>query len=441
MSRKRIVVRISEDSWSARCFGAESSVPDGSEIELCRFDEPPASVVEAIGRLLPNPSSFAYTLLLDSPRVFVSRFPADEFHGANNRQELAFRFEEGLPVNAEDLLCDFVLPERKKQNSTESILALGTLRELVLGLNESFRSRGLQIESVASETLVHTQAAISAFALPENGCLLVPNTNSFDAVVWSDAGLIAWRHGLSPVKIQRDLQLLFGELQEELNVFVLSREDSNELVESLPPKLCERVLHSHERNFDDAYVGCITKRKELWSDFARDPALQTFTAAQQTQVTLLCASVCFLILCTVAWWKSWQFDTQRQRVRDEQTAVFDEAFPGQKAPNAVLKRMRSELAKARGASTPQADIELPTRSIALIQGIVSALPEAGQASIQQLRVNKQNATLTVHIPTHETAASIADRLRSAKFAVAPPTTETLRDTVRATITITLPEGV
>jgi hypothetical protein len=235
MSRKRIVLRISKDSWSAQCFGANNSIPRQSRLELCPSYASPASVVEALERVISAPKTFTYTLLLDSPSVFVSRFPADELGGTDSRQTLAFRFEEALPVNAEDLICDFVLPKRKRGQSSQSIVALGTLRGRVLELIDSFRNHGLQIDSVLPETLLLAQTAITAFSLPQSGCVLVPNTSGFDAVVWDNGSLLTWRHGLSPSHTLRDLQLLFGELESEFGVFVLSREDSVELVEALPP--------------------------------------------------------------------------------------------------------------------------------------------------------------------------------------------------------------
>ena len=441
MSRKRIVLRIEDDYWSAQRFDSGTSDAEASRIKLCEGDESPSAVAASIERLVPRPNTYAYTLLLDSPRVFASRFLADDFGGANDHQTLAFRFEEDLPVNAEDLLCDFVIPKRSQARSSDSILALGTERDLVLGLNHSMQQKGLQLDSVLAESLALTQTVIANKSLSRAGCLLVPSADSLDAVIWEDACLIAWRHGLSPSNIERDLQLLFGELGREFTVDVLPNEHSDKVMGSLPDVLKAQEVGLQGKELDNALVECIANRRDLWSDFSRDPALKIVASTKRTQLTLLCLSACCLIVAACAWWKSWELDSERQRVIAEQFTTFGNAFPGQRAPNAVLKRMRSELTKARGASSPQLDVELPRSSMDIIQGIVDALPEADEASIQELRVTKQNTTLTLRLKTHETAAAVADRLREASFSVTPPTTETLRDTVRATLTITPAKGV
>ncbi|MEM8733612.1 MAG: hypothetical protein AAGG44_05305 [Planctomycetota bacterium] len=261
---------------------ADKEDHQGDESHLLTVDE----IAEQLARAKPD----SCVILLRSSEVFFSRFAADEVEGtrnlqtAANHQTLAFRFEEDLPFDAEQLACDFRLAG---ESGDQFVTAMGTRIHTLEPLIQTLQSRGIPVRGVCPWIVLTAQAIVRSESLNPEGCLVFRRPTGWSFIAWREHQLVGWRIGIADRAGRSELKLFLHEHGIEGDAYLVSVDETGDSAESTSgsdsiadfeflPKRISPTGHSA------SVAALLDSKEELWCDFRRDPRLNRSTASKIT---------------------------------------------------------------------------------------------------------------------------------------------------------------
>jgi type II secretion system protein L len=346
---------------------------------------------------------------------------------AKSRKALAYRFEEMLPLPAEEVVSDYVPSEP----GDDTALAVGVQKERLAPLVEALEGAGVIVSHICPALLLAGQQVLGGGSAGDFAALLYPAQSA------GEIELLMLRRGL-PVgwhllpDAPRDVVL---HLQ-----FELKETPAKLAAVDLAPALREALagLNVVEIDAPDlataaalGSVPVLSGKARPWVDLRRD-ALAARDGLRQVRRPLTVA-VAALVLCCLSLsiamiWRASRYDAMTDRYAREQQGVFRQVFPTGAVPVDVRSRLESEERSLRALSGDSAAPPPTETGLLTLRDILTRLPaEAGlRYRVLELRLDRQRFTLDGQVTRHGDADRIAGALRREKsLVVDPPRTEQL----------------
>lgn len=355
------------------------------------------------------------TLVLPSSWCYVQRFGVAVRRPA--RVVLAYALEEYLPVEVEQLTCDFI----HMANGDHLGIAVETAR--MRSLLDALARQGFCAEHITLDVLE------AAHWVDDGGTLLWCDDEHVAVLERNQRG---WA-GLRVVRLAPDLTdekwcrrvagHLAGAIEEPLTVAGCVGPERLSALAALLPKataagsesssLHRSVASSFPTvNLARGALACATQQTGLLRVWRR--------AAVVTLVALLAVCAAFQV-------HRMRVESRLQSITAWERAVFVELFPGQTPPAGVALRLASERQRLEGLTHVEGGA--PTRSadaLDCLRSIVAALPRDVRLDLQELRLEGADVTLRGDLRDHRQAEQITAALGKVKgLECTPPRTQRL----------------
>ena len=337
------------------------------------------------------------TLVLPASWCYVHRFPIPQRRPTHAM--LAYAFEEYLPVEVEQLTCDFV------RATNGDYFGVGI---------ETARTRRL-LDTLAARDL--TVAHLRVDVLDAAGRITFANR-----LLWCDDEHVACLR-------QCD------RCVEEWRVVRLAPDVADE-------QWCERVTDHLDLEEADALTiaGCVASER-LTALASRRPgsSLPSSDAARRhssaLNIDLACDALAsetqraglhrawrrtaavsllgLLILAGALFVHRGRLQHQVESVAAWERSVFTELFPRQAVPTGIALRLASERRRLEGLTLARKPGAAgPTDALATLHGVVAALPRDLRVDLQDLRVEGSDVTLRGRLRDHRQAEQLATAIET-----------------------------
>lgn len=347
------------------------------------------------------------------------------------RSAMTYRLEEKLPVDAETFVADFI------EHSGQALgiaIEIQPIAEILKALEKH-------------EVAVGTIAPIAMLALEQlqierrenlGDLVLLESAHGLDAILLSQDHPTGWHHvPAAPEALRRELNHLTRDCSQPLGTSSVGLTADNQQI----AQQHSGVDLLHEHSTDPAELAgqrahAIAVGGEASMVNLRRDALAQPNRLQQVKRPLGAAAIALAILLFAiggtAYWRSIQHEQLAEHLEAEQVALFQENFPNQETPAAILARLRSELHQQQGLRGPADDSENQaldtTSALTLLYRVLENLPADLRYRVLELRLDAQDLYLDGQARGHGDAEQIAAGLREPDlWEIRPPRTEQLRD--------------
>jgi hypothetical protein len=356
---------------------------------------------------------------------------ADLLRG-NRRQSMLFRLEEFMPFEAEVMAADFI------EHPTSALgIAMDTRqwRPWVDALNEV----GIHLSGIIPLSALILQSLSKPNALTDVDLLALSGESGVDLLQLHQGQCSHWYWCPRDTDILRThlLRLAWPPGDHPLGLLTIPASSSGPALEtgSIPgvtPRTLPETVSSWELAIAAARSIVLQGQTPL-VDLRRGPlAPRRWQRWEPLQKPLVAAAAALIMLgvslAGAAWWRAQAYQAWIGQLQDQQAAVFQDTFPGQTPPTAVLARFQSEARRLRG--TAGADQSLPRRSNAVVglHQVLSTLPANLRFRVLELRIDRDRVYLEGQARSHGDAETIAAALnRSPQLAIEPARTDNLTD--------------
>lgn len=377
-------------------------------------------------------------LAVPSASCLCATIPTDDLESGNRRRALAYRFEEHLPLSAEDMVADY------HEFDTGSALAVGADLQTLRTMVDAFDARGVAVGHICPLALLaaaelserHTDAdAVLIESKPAGG---TGASASFDLIQLDAHGPAHWWwFDDDRDEAQRQLQRLADPDGATPTVIAVATEDGGASSLDLPAnaeaRAAEMDLH---RAAVDRGGRAARDGEALWINLRCDAlAMPRQLEVYRKPAIALAAALALLLLSTIGatQWRGWQYRSIADRHEHQQVELFRETLPEQRAPavGVIESRLRSahrELAGLGGRATADGEGLRERSALKQLQRLLAALPpeDAMRFRILDIEIEPDRLRIDGEAPNHVEAERIAVALREAGgFEVPPPRTKAL----------------
>lgn len=167
----------------------------------------------------------------------------------------------------------------------------------------------------------------------------------------------------------------------------------------------------------------------LWIDLRRDAlaASDRYRAVRLPLAAAYAAAVCLTVIaCIALLWRAHRYSQMTAAYENRQASLFQVLFPNQGNPGLVRPRLESEEQRLLGLGGEASDLPPQPSAILLLHQALSRLPADLRYRILSLRLTDNRLYVEGQARTHGDAERIAAALRTnGGFRVEPPRTELL----------------
>jgi type II secretory pathway component PulL len=345
---------------------------------------------------------------------------------SRKRSALGFLAEPHLPWSVEEAVIDYELVGSNRAFVVGS--EVRPLAELIAILEE----RGIPVASVApSARLALAQHLKSASAITSRYALLWRNEDAVDLwlvdngrpLAWNwlpcDVGAINCAVGYLALCQTKVAALTARNCPDDLLAAVgaqtgLLRCESPPLASEDP--LCAAAAEG-AAILDGRHAAGIELRRDRLA--AKDPMRAVRSHLRLLQGSLL---LLFAALGIALYGQCQRLDAVRNEYDQQQRAVFERLFPGQRIPVAVHARLESELGRLKGVRGEGGELPVSIPFLSLLGPVLKTLPADLRCRILEVRVENGQLDLVGQVRAHSDADRIAEALRGAGFVVPSPNT-------------------
>ncbi len=344
--------------------------------------QPTETLAEAIGDALGGPSNA--TLLVPARWCYVHHLTMPQRRPSH--ETLRFAFEEYLPVDIEQLTCDF-LPIGKTD-----YLAFGIEHAAFKPFLEQLADRGCDVQSIS-------------LALPAGSSDLI----------WCDRDhfVQAIRHGqqLKSIRVARlscnglppqPAQLrrhLNGDLSDPGATTIGGVLEAPELTE-----IAEALHVTSDQNQPEA---------PLPVNLCRGP-LVSASAAQRRheQLRNLLIAICLLLLALVPALlvQRTHLRSRLQVLTDWQRARYTEVFPNQSPPAGITRRVASERKRLEALTMSDSNSDARPDLLRTLRDVIASIPKRLEVNVQELRLDSTSVLIRGLVRDHGAAERIAQSI-------------------------------
>jgi type II secretory pathway component PulL len=174
-----------------------------------------------------------------------------------------------------------------------------------------------------------------------------------------------------------------------------------------------------------------------WIDLRRE-ALSSHDPWRRyrTATNRLTAAMClfFVVACATLIWRATHYQSLADRYKKQQEDVFRDTFPGQRVPAAILGRLKSEYAKAKGVRSTDTSAVTPESALSILERIIESLTNDFPFEVRDIRIENNRLAMDIELSTQQDAGKVAAALARKGFRVEPPATTLVDgDRIRATL--------
>jgi hypothetical protein len=370
-------------------------------------------------------------LLLPSTRCLCATIPTEGLPTRQRGQAMLYRFEERLPVAAEDIAADFIV-------GGQAALAVGVERRFIEPLVAAIGEARVRLRAVCPASLLALQAGIESRRTDGDDqwvcCPGAPGT--LELIRIAERRPVAWyvtSDDASDVALH--VRGAAGGIPQKVTAIGLTPE----LVERA--KAAGLVIESdvepleRARAATESAKAVLAGRRLPWINLTSDgrgAGTQGFAAMGVAGRVVVAAAILFAACLACALFvRAARYERLAAGYEDEQREVYRRLFPDASVPVDVRSRLRSEARSATGdAGAARSD----ANGLLVLRDVLTFLPVESRFRVSELRLDGRGFTLEGDVPTHGDAEAVAGALRRRDgFEVQPPRTEQRGGVVAFTI--------
>ncbi|MCA9040841.1 MAG: hypothetical protein KDA65_10875 [Planctomycetaceae bacterium] len=353
------------------------------------------------------------------------RFSIPTPRTARNRTALSYLFEPELPWSAEEIAHDYQI-----QGGTAYAVATETapLAELITALEKE----GVRINSITPQAELAVQHHLKKHPKLARRYLLFWQTNRRIHVWNIEKGeVVSWEVLVAePEEVQLALKQILLTQSGPLQV----------AVREIDPK-CRQVLEEFKEvellqsewseTTDFMEVGLkealpvLSERQSASIEFYRD-GLVNQDPNRPIRSYLGLVQVSFMALLLLSGWGLWRQAEEYDRIRKDygaqQTELYRQVFPEQRARVGVMLPLQQELKRLRGLQGEEGSIPETVSALEVLLPLLEGLPEDFRFQLQKIDVRNGRLDLTGLVREHTDGDRFAKLLRKAGLQVESPRT-------------------
>ncbi|MCY2974807.1 MAG: hypothetical protein NTW52_09115 [Planctomycetota bacterium] len=378
-------------------------------------------------------------LTVASDSVLFATIPGTNFDAIKTNQALRFELESLLPCDAEGIVADSIeAPRGSKQNSIAAVaLETAHLESIVKALEEA----QFKIQFIVPRSMLAFEQASIEKLLPASSVSLWVMRAGSDAlrveVLATDSNRlpIAWQLcDLDPVSIEQNIRILNSD---SLPIFVVGSLQDTELLSSSIRLEHQAINQDLSALSKKRAARLLTSGEEPWIDLRRDVlASQDPWRRHRASIGRLAIAVCifFAVACGTFVWRATHYQSLANQYKNKQEDIFRETFPGQRVPAAILARLKSEYAKAKGVRSTDTATDSPESALLILRKIIESFSKDFPFEVLDIRIENNRLAMDIELLTQQDAGKIAAALAGQGFRVEPPATTLVDgDRIRATL--------
>lgn len=404
MLNGKLVIFAENDAWRVGVVTREG-VSIASEAE---FDSLAASTDRDVLVALPSSQCLCGSIaMVDLPT-------------RQRRQAMLYRFEEKLPLAAEDVVADFIA-------SSHSALGVAIEKTALNTLMSRLATMGKRVAAVCPASLLALQQWIGTSST-ESDSLVLWATREGSAELFHvvDGLLIGW-FTLSNEPDDVLIHVRISTAGKTAPVRIVSCGVSNEVILRLKQSGFEVVQREGVCLFEAAAEGggaVLAGKRRAWIDLA-DSRSRDEKDSGKTMAWAAAAAIVLLACTTGAFWlRGARYAELAEQSDAQQAEVFRRALPGQAIPFNVRSRLASEAQQASLAGDGKTSEKSPGRGLIVFRDVMSHLPTDVRFRVYEIRLGEQEFALLGEAKSHGDAQGVGDALRRRPgFVIEPPSTE------------------
>lgn len=408
-----------------------------------------------------------------STSCFFSTIQVNTEPDTRNRSTLIYELESHVPLDAEAMVADFVVPSPKRttksvtkqidrnlqsedsftetrdgvsgdsphqtpsidpgkdpeasdqeRESGKTVSALAIEFRRWRNITDALEKAGILVRSIVPSALLASRVLSRDLASSDSSELLILDDNRCDAVTLESESICRWKHLIDEAALRRHRLL---DSKYISRVLVVGGDE--EQVEKIREIYGDVQLDIKEQTLESLWFEgaslALTKQSQRWFDLCRDqlgPSDPLRPVLPQVRL-VTAATILFLLTAAVGgWWRTRHLEQEIDRIDGQQRAAFQQAFPGSRVPAALLRRVRSEHTKVRGSRGETTDIDAPQSATRVLRELLAGLPDSIRFRIESLNISNGRVDLELQVRTAVDAGALATALESQGFRVEPPIT-------------------
>ncbi len=372
------------------------------------------------------------TIALPSAWCFSASIDPSGLPKRSRHRAMMFRFEEKLPLPAEDVVADFV-------HSGNTALGVCANAQPLRALMTMLEEHGIRIGTICPAAFLASQYILSTHATTSVNAVIFEGGGRIDCLKLQDFKPIKWISVLEADQTghANSLAIHIGSLvnQSDSSISAITCGLSKSALASIRSFENLNIVDSVTGSFNNAVAlgaGDTDRARTVpWVNLRRD---QLADADPHAIIkTPLVTSLVFIILLLVSLiaasqWRGYQYNQLTLNLEDQQRAEFRKVFPGRRVPVSVKIQMDAADRQLSGVSGSSSMV--PPRPSALVAAynLLARLPRDLRFRILDIRLDGKQLYLEGHARSHGDADRIAGALRAAQgFDINPPRTEKLPD--------------
>lgn len=376
-------------------------------------------------------------LALPTSWCLCATISTGELERAGRRRAMGFRFEEHLPISAEDIVADYV-----DGGDGEALGVCGELERLQ-SIVAAIESAGFRVQHICPAAFL---AAAHAIELHPNIAGVLLGDRGDEQIKASVVGDFIELHKSKPTH----WWWLAGDeagLRARLMLWAIAQDKPARLLAldcvcSPTNDMPSGVRHEWITLSDTSKLCAATTfaakllrgAASPWIDLRRDVlvAPDRYHRYRKPIQALVLSSV-FMLACIigVTQWRSWQYQVLSKEYIRQQNDIFKAVLPNQRVPGSISGRLLSEHQKLMGLGGQSAggtsDEPLnPTSALAHLGSLLGALPTDVRYRILDVSIQPDLIRVNGQVRNHVDADRITASLRATgAYEVEPPKTQAL----------------
>lgn len=356
---------------------------------------------------------------------------------ANRREALLYRLEEELPLAAEEMVADFLMPMAASGAHRAGGLLLGvaTATDRVQPLVKALEARQLSVPWVIPEAIALLQEIWGAATAADADAIALPLRDRVEVFLFRDGRIAQWYTAapeadailrglrLHAVALERRPRLALGDtiagpwlqdVREECSVIALGEDHAAAAPEPT-------ILAAVERWASGQAEPWINLRRDALGIGDRWRPWRRPWGRMLAALMVLALSV--VVSCL---WRGYHYAKAADADEARQQAQYRQAYPNRPLPPDLRLHLEREHQRLRGLSGSAAVMAEQQSALLMAYDTLRRLPLETRFRLIELRFGPQDFVLEGQGRSHGDADLIATALRKQRgFVVDPPRTEQL----------------